>query len=670
MAKINILDSSVYNLIAAGEVVERPSSVVKELVENCIDANAKNIKVEIIDGGIKKIVVSDDGCGIEQEYLKNAFLPHATSKIEKAADLDNILSLGFRGEALASIAAVSNVTLVSKAKAEDIGNQISLSAGKITSQSPVGAADGTTITIEDLFFNVPARAKFLKKPISEQQEITNMMQRFVLANPGLNFSYYADGKHILSSEGSTLQDAMYSVYGSSVIKETLPISGRREGLTLSGYIGRPSYAKANRTYQTIVINGRYVQNTTIATAVTNAYGEMLMKRKYPFFVINLQIDPSKVDVNVHPNKMEVRFENPNQIFSLVYEATSRALSEMDYVLEVDTTTGEVTKHHDGMNVAINFTPHDAAEQEFVHAEIARKSAYAAAPSKIDKAGVELDSFGSSSAESISKQPEQTNAIEFNFDQIANAARETSEKQVNTLSAAIKMSDDAKVADNFGLGSKLLEQLASDAKKQKEEQQCMQSKEFENLGIKTIGKLFNTYILVEYGSNLYMIDQHAAHERVLYEKFTRQVNNKAIAVQPLMFPYTLPVNPTEYNLISACLPQLKELGFDIEEFGDRTFKISSVPLLLAEIDLQQFFAGFLAEYRGAITIKQTDVIKEKLMQHSCKSAIKGGNDLSKTEIESLFALMNDEKIPLFCPHGRPIAVRITKSEIEKWFKRIV
>ena len=643
MAKINLLDSSVYNLIAAGEVVERPASVVKELVENCIDAGAEHIKVEIIDGGIKEIRVTDDGYGIEKEYLVNAFLPHATSKIEKASDLDSIFTLGFRGEALASIAAVSNVKLTSKVASQELGNTIELSAGKVLKQTSVGATNGTTIVVSDLFFNVPARAKFLKKAKSEEQEITNIIERFILANPTLNFTYIADGKQVLYSQGGTLKDAIYAVYGKQAVSETLEVVGQKEGLKLFGYVGRPNFSKPNRTYQTIVINGRYVQNTTIATAVTNAFGEMLMKRKYPFFVLNLEIDPTTVDVNVHPNKMEVRFENSGRIFSCVYEAVSRALSEMDYVLEVDTQTGEVTKVHEGMQVASAPVAQNLEKP-------AQAVTYSTSSSKqIDKAGVDLSNL-------INRytKPE---------------VQEKSVEQTYVDSAIQFASQNSRVSDGFGLGSHLLERLASQ-KLGTQEQQKIDTPELETIAIKTIGKLFNTYLMVEYGNNLYMIDQHAAHERILYEKFKREVDQNKLVIQPLMFPYILPVNSNEYNMIEECLPQMQKLGFDIEDFGDRTFKVSSIPMILSGINFENFFASFLQDMQANSILKSSDLIKEKLMQHSCKSAIKGGNDLSKQEIEQLFSQMNDEKIPLFCPHGRPIAVRVTRAEIEKWFKRIV
>ena len=647
MAKINVLDSSIYNLIAAGEVVERPASVVKELVENSIDAGSTHIKVEILDGGIKEIRVTDNGSGIEKEYLVNAFLPHATSKISKASDLESIFTLGFRGEALASIAAVSNVRLTSKVQDEELGNTIVLSAGNIISNSTVGATNGTTIVVSDLFFNVPARAKFLKKAKTEEQEITNLIERFVLANPQLNFTYVADGKTVLQSQGGTLKEALYAVYGKQAISETLEVFAEKEGIKVSGYIGRPSFSKPNRTYQTIVINGRYVQNTTISTAVTNAYGEMLMKRRYPFFVLSLQIDPTTVDVNVHPNKTEVRFENSGRIFSICYEAVSRALSEMDYILEVDTQTGEVLKHQGGIKIAPKV---EVANTEIKTPTVSLQSTLATkSGTKIDKMNVSVPSVLSVEQPTVFQSETQ----------------EEKKKEEIISAAAYLSSAQTKAADGFGLGSKLLEKLAAN----KSEQQSFVSQEFNNAAIKTIGKLFKTYVLVEYGNNLYMIDQHAAHERILYEKFKREVDSKQLIVQPLMFPYILPVNGIEYNMIEQCLDQIRELGFDIEDFGDKTYKISSVPMLLANINIENFFASFLGDMQGTVS-KQSDIIKEKLMQHSCKSAIKAGNDLSQNEIEQLFSQMNDEKIPLFCPHGRPIAVRITKAEIEKWFKRIV
>ena len=664
MAKINLLDSSVYNLIAAGEVVERPASVVKELVENCIDAGATSIKVEIIEGGIKEIRVTDNGHGIEKEYLVNAFLPHATSKIEKASDLDNIFTLGFRGEALASIASVSNIKLTSKVANEELGNTIELSAGKVLKQTSTGASDGTTIVVADLFFNVPARAKFLKKPKSEEQEITNIIERFILANPKLKFTYIADGKQVMYNQGGTLKEAIYSVYGKQAINECIEIFGSREGLKIWGFVGRPSFSKPNRTYQTIVINGRYVQNTTIATAITNAYGEMLMKRKYPFFVVMLDIDPTTVDVNVHPNKMEVRFENSGKIFSCVYEAVSRALSQMDYVLEIDTTTGEVSKIPTTQTFtdiqSAQISPNINSIQSSIKQEPLTTSLHSkqTTSKKIDKAGVDLSKIS---------------VLNNTVDSTKESLKPATDTQLNTISKHVDMSvqfssQNSQVADGFGVGSNLLEQLATYGYKQVQEQ--IDTPDITTSAVKVVGKLFNTYIVVEYDNCMYLIDQHAAHERILYEKFKREVDNKQVVVQPLMFPYILSVNANEYNIIDNCLEQLRALGFDIEDFGDRSFKISALPMTLTNLNFETFFANFLKDVNNNVGYKQSNLIQDKLMQLSCKSAVKGGNDLSKAEIESLFINMNEEKIPLFCPHGRPIAVKVSKTEIEKWFKRIV
>ena len=317
MAKINVLDSSIYNRIAAGEVVERPASVVKELVENSIDAGATSIIVEIEYGGIRKIKIVDNGCGVEKEYMREAFMPHATSKISSADDLDSIMTLGFRGEALASIASVCHVTMTSKTRDAELGSFIEIEAGKILKMSETGARDGTTMVVSDLFFNVPARAKFLKKPKSEEQEVTNLVSRLMLANPQISFRYIVDGKTIFVTSGKTLKEAMFGVYGKEVLTETLEVKLARDGVKLWGFVGRPSFSKPNRTYQTLMVNGRYVTDQMVSLAVMNAYGDMLMKRKYPFFVLNLELPFTDVDANVHPNKREVRFAYGQKIYSLV-----------------------------------------------------------------------------------------------------------------------------------------------------------------------------------------------------------------------------------------------------------------------------------------------------------------------------------------------------------------
>ena len=665
MAKINVLDSSVYNYIAAGEVVERPASVVKELVENSIDAGSTYIEIEINGGGIDRIRVSDNGHGIEKEFIKTAFLPHATSKISKVDDLDNILTLGFRGEALASIAAVSKVTMTSLAVNESVGNTITIEAGKVINEHETGAKQGTTTIVSELFYCVPARQKFLKKPLTEQQEITNLISRFILAHPEISFTYIADGKTIFSSSGKTLDEAIYSVYGKSAVSETLKVSLKKDNLEVTGFVGRPSFSKPNRTYQTLIINGRYVINQTVASAVTNAYGEMLMKRKYPFYVLHLNMPGDTVDVNVHPNKLDVRFENSGRIYSLFFEAVSRALDNMDYVaMAEDKELNKKVEEFKTESIMQKFSNLEDFEDVVVpQKEIVLPKHSAPAP-KIDKAGVNLNPFS--------------------FDTRTLSQEEKQEYQKTIVDTVVSSANSADaVKDGFGLGSKLLERLLTtdeakiDENYQDDETPFKETKVVQSTQdkleilptLKQIGKIFNTYLIIEVDNDIFFIDQHAAHERILYDKFKKEYDNKNVVIQPLLFPYVLSLNPLESNILEENLENLQNLGFDIDEFGDNTYKISAVPALVSEMNFDTFFGEFLAESKN-IAKKGSELIKEFLMQKACKSAIKGGNDLSQNEINHLFTQMGKEKIALFCPHGRPIAIRISKSEVEKWFKRIV
>lgn len=652
MAKINVLDSSIYNHIAAGEVVERPASVVKELVENSIDAGSTFIEIEVEEGGIKKIKVSDNGSGIEKEFIKTAFLPHATSKISKVSDLDNIFTLGFRGEALASIAAVSKVNMTSKTKNEEIGNTIQIEGGKVIKEHEVGAKDGTTTIVSDLFYCVPARLKFLKKPKTEEQEITNLVSRFILSHPEIAFTYIADNKTIFSSSGKTTGDALFSVYGKEALKETLPIDLTKDNLKLTGYVGRPSYSKPNRTYQTLIINGRYVINQTVASAVTNAFGDMLMKRKYPFYVLYLTMPTDSIDVNVHPNKLDVRFENSGRIYSLVFEAISRALDKMDYISSAeDKELNKIASEAQTQMFKEQLSNIDFSE----NINISPISAPKQKTGSIDKAGVNLNPF-SFKAETLNN--------------------EEIEQHKETIIETINSATIGNVNDGFGLGSKLLERLSETNENIKssfdyniEKEQVKQDEFNIKPTIKKVGKVFNTYLLIEVDNDLFFIDQHAAHERILYEKFKDQYNNQNIVIQPMLFPYVLTLNALESNILYENLEDIQALGFDIYEFGNNTFKISAVPAIVSEMNFDTFFSEFLSDSKN-IAKKSSDLIKEALMQHACKSAIKGGNDLSEDEIDKLYSQMSKEKIALFCPHGRPIAIRINKNEIEKWFKRIV
>lgn len=667
MAKINILDASIYNLIAAGEVVERPASVIKELIENSIDAGAKNITVKIENGGVSFMQVADDGVGIEEEDFKSAFLPHATSKIKDAEDLESIFTLGFRGEALASIAAVSKVNLQSKTRDASVGTNLDVEGGKFGEIKKVSCNNGTVITVKDLFYCVPARAKFLKKNKTEEQEITNIVSRTILAHPDINITYFIDGKKNCSSLGNTEKEAIFSVYGKEAVQETLPVFAEREGVKVSGYIGKPTYSKSNRTYQTLIINGRYVVNLTVQTAVSNAYGDFLMKRQYPFFVLYLSVPNAEVDVNVHPNKLDVKFLKTSLIYSVVFEAVSRALNEMDYVKEIDTET----------NTKLSFVN-----------QTRQTSA------KIDKAGVNLNPFSTN---------------------LNNLNEEEKDKMTDIIIDSMLSGEASEtVRDNFGLGSKLLERINNKINNEEKDafssadyiddengeiakikledyesiskandykdinsfsnqsfiKERARQEDFAENDVKIIGKVFNTYLLIEWGENIYLIDQHAAHERLRYEKLKAEYESGNLVVQPMLVPYVISLNSEDNQIISSNLDAIKSVGFDIDEFGERTYKISAVPAIVSDIDFNKFFGLFLEEKLGKNKLTEAELVKDSLMQMACKSAVKGGDDLTKQEVNKLLADMSKSNIVLFCPHGRPVVVRITKTEIEKWFKRIV
>ena len=532
--------------------------------------------------------------------------------------------------------------------------------GKFSEIKKVQCKPGTTITVKDLFFCVPARAKFLKKNKSEEQENTNVLTRIILAHPEINFNYFIDGKKSLTSLGSTKREALFSVYGKEAVNETLEIFAERENVSVSGFVGKPTFSKANRTYQTLIVNGRYVVNLTVQTAVSNAYGDFLMKRQYPFFVIYLNLPPEEVDVNVHPNKLDVKFLKTSLIYSTIFEAVSRALMGMDYVKQIDETN---------------------ASKSFV-------SAVSGHSAQIDKCGVNLNPFSGSFHENDKEENEKTSEAVLDM---------------------ILSNDDSSLRDNFGLGSKLLErinlslssqdekpfssqnydvddegkkavasesfasQLNDDKFKEKtqnyEKKNAIQDEFLEN-EIKLVGKIFNTYLIIEWGDNMFLIDQHAAHERLRYEKLKSEFETGNIVIQPMLVPFVISLNFEDDQIIRSNLEAIKSVGFEIEEFGDRTYKISSVPSVVADIDFNKFFNLFLEEKLGKQKITEAELLKDNLMQMACKSAVKGGDDLSRFEINDLLKQMSEKNIILFCPHGRPVAVRITKKELEKWFKRIV
>ena len=648
MAKIHILDSSIYNRIAAGEVVDRPYSVVKEFVENSLDAGAKNISVSIERGGKDLICVSDDGCGIERSEMKSAFLPHATSKIACVEDLDLIRTLGFRGEALASIAAVSNVRLCSKAAGCDNGYEIVCSGGRIGELSPCAIAAGTEITAENLFFNTPVRAKFLKTDKGEEGDVSNLISRFVLGNPSVAFKYYIDGKLALQSFGGGLEEAVAAVYGSAVISECYNIDASKHGVHIYGYIGKPSYTKANRTYQSTFVNGRYVNNNAIASAMSNAYASYLMKRQYPFYVLFIDVSPEVVDVNVHPNKSDVRFENNQVIYGCVYSVVSSLLdgnaAALEFVVqkdpvslhEAETSSEKSQANTENLREEAGVPNVSAVAEKTVQKELGSSVGLYAVPSK-DKSRFRLEFHDSKKNTDISEDSAE-----------AFRTHQTEEE------ASLSFQEDI-----FSENKRYLEAMERKAKQQKII--------FENAVYK--GNLFNTYLIYEEGDNAYLIDQHAAHERLIFDRLKADMNGRKIVKQPMLVPFILNLNHEEFSFLAENLDKIEEIGFDMEQFGAGSFKVSAVPLDLQDIDLSGFFDEILKDVGALRGIKLSDLLRDKLAMAACKHAVKGGMVLTDSEKQKLFELLHGD-MGLKCPHGRPIAVKLSKTEIEKMFKRIV
>lgn len=645
MPNINILDKSIFNRIAAGEVVEKPASVVKELVENSIDAGAKFITIEIVGGGIKKIRVTDDGCGMDKDNLPKAFLPHATSKISCLDDLDKIGTLGFRGEALSSIASVAKITALSKTKNSESGTKIHIEGGEVLEISETGCVDGTSITVEDLFYNVPARAKFLRKPKTEESEITNLISRLILANPKIAIKYVVDGKTVYHSTATNLKDAIYTIYGANAIENLIPVEYTYQNIiSVEGFIGLPSFTKPNRTYQTIIINGRFVNNKTISTAIYNAYEPYIMKSSFPFFVVSVKLPLDKVDVNVHPNKLDVKFENNNLIFGAFYNPISEILLNLSTKVrkfETAEPTEKLQKENEEVNFSNLKTLSDSDGKQFEPNTLNNSNTVTFA---------NIDEDSSNELKDISMLNSNNEDLHNSINSFLNNDSFNFEVQNNTIA-----NDLVSIAEKENVFSQ--SNIFNDVK-------------VDLNTVKIIGICFNTYIIVENGSSIYFIDQHAGHERLLYDKFKASFEKNDLAVQNLLVPYVLNTNYLESDFINNNLETFKSLGFDIEPFGINSFKVSSVPVLLKDISLYKFFNDVLQDLNKNLNLTKSDILKDYLERSACRSAVKANDILSKNEIEILLNMLNSSNQILLCPHGRPIIIEITSKEIEKWFKRIV
>ncbi len=625
--KIQVLAPEVYNQIAAGEVIDRPYSVVKELVENAIDAGATQIAVEVEGGGKKLIRVTDNGGGIAKDDLANAYAAHATSKLRTAADLFGVTTLGFRGEALASVASVSKMNIVSRVQGEEAFS-LACEGGVRGEILPAAGAGGTEVTVRELFFNTPARLKFLKSDQQEEGDVAGMMARFILSRPEIAFTFSANGKVKYRSFGDGLSAALAAVYGADILSHCYELNADKHGIRLHGYIGDRNYSKPNRTYQSLFVNGRYVVNQTVAAAFTNAYAAYLMKRQYPFYVVFLDVPPEIVDVNVHPNKADVRFADNQVIYGTVYSVVSSVL--------------------DGNSRALEYLVSTAPKQEQQPLEMALKPHTAPMPKQ--EARPSADTPPAMTFEEAKKELQFHIPVQTGKATVSPRGRD---RAVFEVSAPTQ-----KEIDVFEENKRAL------AEAEKKGQQRVDPA---SLAFK--GELFRTYLIYECGDDAYIVDQHAAHERIIYDRLREKAEKREIVSQPMLVPFILTLNPAEFAFLVKQFPILAELGFEVEEFGSDAVKVSAVPADLMKMDLSAFFNEIMESYESLRAIKLADILKDKLASAACKAAVKGGETLTEEEVKSLLRRMNGD-MGLKCPHGRPVAVHVGRGEFEKLFKRIV
>lgn len=641
MAKIKLLKPEVYNLIAAGEVVETPSGALKELVENSIDAGATRIVIEVSGGGFELISVTDNGCGIQEQDIELAFMKYATSKLESADDLFAVQTLGFRGEALSSISAVSRVKLTTRASGADTGVSVSIDNGIISDKSYVATNVGTKIEVRDLFYNTPARKKFFKSPSREGVEISKFVARLVLSNPNLEISYTLDGKIVYETKGNGLEEAVFAVYGAECLSKCLKVSYYKDDLRIDGYVGNPEYTKANRTYQTLSVNGRAIVDQNISGAIMQAFKPYLMTRKYPFYILNLEIPCDSVDVNVHPKKSEVRFANGTRICSAFYHAVEQALAQF------------AEQRIDNL---MNESKSKSSDYQYVFNEYVQQDYF----DKISK------TLGAESLETMNPD-QREDVLEMSQATLKATRQQEFEDFIQQVDKEISVQ---KARQSIGLddfGYVKQPKLTIEPTSRAEALEPVILPDESNLlyfRTRILGAAFKTYLILEIDDKIIFVDQHAAHERILFDKF---MANKAQTMQKVMFPYVFRVKDDEAAFIDDNLQNILSAGFEIEPFGHNTYRIISVSTLLADTKMDEFVQFLLS---GIEDFKlDNTLIVEKIAKKACKAAVKAGYSLTEFEIKYILKEVYDNKI-LQCPHGRPITVVFSKSQIEKMFKRIV
>ena len=704
LKKIAVLDQNTIDKIAAGEVVERPSSVVKELVENAIDAGATAITVEITDGVKKLIRITDNGSGMDAEQVPLAFLRHATSKIEKVEDLTHIASLGFRGEALSSIAAVSQVELITKTPSGISGTRYVIEGGKEQSLEEMGAPEGTTFLIRNLFYNTPARSKFLKSDMTEAGYINTLMEQLALSHPEISFKYIQNRQVKLSSSGNySVKDVIYSVYGREIAKALLDVSYENDFMKIEGFVGKPEISRGNRTFENYYINGRYVKNKIITKAIEDGYKGLVMQHKFPFVSLRIEMDGNDLDVNVHPAKREVRFARETEVYTAIYETVRKVLTHRELIPQVSVGKDEPTSRTEQIKPGSIPEPFEVKRRQEMYghpnrtANIASHAAPTASevrstapvPSiRYNKPTNGTASYGSaesahnSSASSADKYKRVDSLRENPVYESQPFTKEEEEMFSGTLKDGRNENSATETADYEVISEKPAEsappEVDNEPIKSQEQEPPKQLELFEERLLapesrsrhRLIGQLFDTYWLVQFEDNFYIIDQHAAHEKVYYERFVKQFQSQNIQSQYVSPPLIVSLSLEEENLLKANKKYFRDFGFEIEPFGGREYSISAVPSSLLGMTEEDLFLEMLDHLTADGSKDAFEIFASRLATMACKAAVKGNHSMSPQEADKLIDELLTLENPYNCPHGRPTIIAMSKTEIEKKFKRIV
>ena len=704
LKKIAVLDQNTIDKIAAGEVVERPSSVVKELVENAIDAGATAITVEITDGGKKLIRITDNGSGMDAEQVPLAFLRHATSKIEKVEDLTHIASLGFRGEALSSIAAVSQVELITKTPSGISGTRYVIEGGKEQSLEEMGAPEGTTFLIRNLFYNTPARSKFLKSDMTEAGYINTLMEQLALSHPEISFKYIQNRQVKLSSSGNySVKDVIYSVYGREIAKALLDVSYENDFMKIEGFVGKPEISRGNRTFENYYINGRYVKNKIITKAIEDGYKGLVMQHKFPFVSLRIEMDGNDLDVNVHPAKREVRFARETEVYAAIYETVRKVLTHRELIPQVSVGKDEPTPRTEQIKPGSIPEPFEVKRRQEMYGHPNRTANIAshAAPTASEvrstapvpsipynKPTNGTASYGSaetahnSSASSADKYKRVDSLRENPVYEAQPFTIEEEEMFSGTLKDGRNENSAAETAEYEVISEKPAEsappEVDNEPIKSQEQEPPKQLELFEERLLapesrsrhRLIGQLFDTYWLVQFEDNFYIIDQHAAHEKVYYERFVKQFQSQNIQSQYVSPPLIVSLSLEEENLLKANKKYFRDFGFEIEPFGGREYSISAVPSSLLGMTEEELFLEMLDHLTADGSKDAFEIFASRLATMACKAAVKGNHSMSPQEADKLIDELLTLENPYNCPHGRPTIIAMSKTEIEKKFKRIV